>query len=140
MKKYIWYTVLIYIVNVNPVLAASLTVTIDNIQSNNGLLHIGLFTEADVFPIVTDDLNMIIAQPEKTVMTQTFENLDKGKRYAVAVFQDSNNSNELEKNIFGAPKEPYGFSQKMPKFRAPKFDEAAITLTDAVTNIHITLR
>ena len=140
MKKYLVFITLIYILNVNPTLAASLTVTINNIEPNNGLIHIGLFTEADAFPIVTADLNMIIIPSEKTAITQVFENLDLDDKYAIAIFQDSNNSKALEKNIFGAPKEPYGFSQKMPTFRAPTFDEAAITLTEPVTNIRITLR
>ena len=140
MKKHIGSLALVSIMMVESTIAASLVVTVDNIQPHKGPIHIGVFTEADVFPIVTDDLNMVILQSKDIVTTQIFEGLEEGKRYAVAVFQDNNFSNELEKNFFGAPKEPYGFSQKMPRFRAPKFDEAAITLTDAVTNTHITLR
>ena len=140
MKKHLGYLAFICIVNMNLAHADSLTITIDNIQPNKGSLHIGLFTETDTFPVVTADLNKIIVQPKEAVITQTFENLEAGNRYAVAVFQDSNNSQTLEKNIFGAPKEPYGFSQLMPKFRAPTFDESAITLTAPETNTRITLR
>jgi len=42
--------------------------------------------------------------------------------YAYSMYVDLNGNGKLDKNIFGAPKEPYGFSNNFkPKFSAPDF-------------------
>jgi uncharacterized protein (DUF2141 family) len=55
----------------------------------------------------------------------SFENLTPGK-YGIAVFHDLNSNEELDRNLFGGPKEPFGFS-KNPNigFSAPGFEEFA---------------
>ncbi len=140
MKKYSWYWVLGLTLVTKSALAATLTITIDNVQQNKGKLYIGLFTEKDKFPVISDDLNMLILQVKEKTVTARFENLEMSKKYAVAVFQDINDSAVLEKNMFGIPKEPYGFSQKMPRLRAAKFHEAAIMLMEPEMDIQIRLR
>jgi uncharacterized protein (DUF2141 family) len=51
------------------------------------------------------------------------DNIPEGT-YAVAIFQDNNDNGKLDENIFGAPKEPFGFSNNIvPKFSAPEFEE-----------------
>jgi uncharacterized protein (DUF2141 family) len=42
----------------------------------------------------------------------------------VSVYQDSNNNGQLDKNIFGIPKEKYGFSNNAgrPDYRKCVFD------------------
>lgn len=51
-----------------------------------------------------------------------FNDLKPGT-YGVATFHDLNNNAELDRNLFGAPNEPYGFSNNpVVKFSAPAFD------------------
>lgn len=51
-----------------------------------------------------------------------FNDLKPGT-YGIAIFQDLNNNEELDRNLFGAPNEPYGFSRNpIVKFSAPTFD------------------
>jgi uncharacterized protein (DUF2141 family) len=50
-------------------------------------------------------------------------------RWAVSAHHDKNNNDQLDKNAFGIPTEPYGFS-KNPKrgFGPPAFDEACFSI------------
>lgn len=49
--------------------------------------------------------------------------------YAVAVYQDINENNNLDTKILGIPKEPVGFSKnKMGKMGPPDFDDVAFVL------------
>ena len=61
--------------------------------------------------------------------TCVFENLPAGN-YAVSTFHDKNNNQKLDKGLFGAPKEKYGFSKDASKpFGPPEFSEAAFKLS-----------
>ena len=52
----------------------------------------------------------------------TFSGLKPGQ-YGVALFQDINGNEELDRNLLGAPNEPFGFSNNpVIGFSAPKFD------------------
>lgn len=60
----------------------------------------------------------------------TFENLADGQ-YAVAIFHDENENGIIDKNMFGAPTEAYGFSRNARgTFSAPSFEEAKIDLKE----------
>lgn len=71
--------------------------------------------------------------------TQTFEvhGLPAGQ-YAVAVFQDLDSDNHLDRFIGLIPKEPYGFSNNVGQYGPVSFDQAAFELTQD-KNIQITL-
>lgn len=48
---------------------------------------------------------------------------------AVAVYQDSNSNNQLDKNAFGIPQEAYGFSNNPKRgFGPPKYAEVAVPI------------
>ncbi len=65
--------------------------------------------------------------------------LPKGT-YAVAIFQDYNGNKVLDKNLMGIPQEPYTFSNGVrPKFRAPTFDEAKISIDDKPLSVNMRL-
>jgi uncharacterized protein (DUF2141 family) len=55
---------------------------------------------------------------------QCIFSVPKGE-YAVAVFHDENGNGKMDKNLIGAPKEGYGFSNNPGrKMRPARFDEA----------------
>ena len=61
--------------------------------------------------------------------------------WAVLAYQDENGNNELDRNLIGIPKEPYGFSRDARgKFGPPKFEEAAIEVGDAPASASVRLR
>lgn len=60
--------------------------------------------------------------------------------WAVLAYQDENDNGELDRNLVGIPKEPYGFSRDArSKFGPPRFEDALVELGDAplVTNVRL---
>ena len=50
--------------------------------------------------------------------------------WAVAISQDLNNNDKLDKNFLGIPTEPFAFSNNVkPRLSAPKFEECKFTVT-----------
>jgi uncharacterized protein (DUF2141 family) len=50
--------------------------------------------------------------------------------WAVAVSQDLNNNDKLDKNFLGIPTEPFAFSNNVkPRLSAPRFEECKFTVT-----------
>ena len=70
--------------------------------------------DGELFIRLVDDDNQEIDLQRVMVndkITQyTFQQLQEGKSYAIAVFQDLNQNSELDTYFVGIPKEPYGFS------------------------------
>lgn len=114
----------------------NLTVTITGITSLKGEMRIGLYTEINDFPDPDDVLTYQYLPVNASELKTVFE-LEPNKKYAIAVHQDLNQDGKLNKNIFGKPTEPYGFSNN-PNiwFRAPSFDECSFN-SDAVQEIVI---
>ena len=55
--------------------------------------------------------------------------LDSPTRWAVSAHHDQNSNDQLDKNAFGIPTEPYGFSNNPKRgFGPPKFDEACFSI------------
>ena len=105
----------------------SVTVEVNNINEEEGTLRIGLFSPDDKFletPSYTKDIKI---ERESTV-TAIFVNIPYGT-YAISVFHDIDNNDELDANFMGIPKEPVGFSNDhKPKMGPPNFKGAAFTL------------
>jgi uncharacterized protein (DUF2141 family) len=60
--------------------------------------------------------------------------------YAFAVFQDENENNALDKNLFGVPVEPYAFSKIPPsKWRLPKFEEVKFSIREPRQSLTVRL-
>lgn len=68
-----------------------------------------------------------------------FTNLSAGE-YAIKCFLDEDGNGKLDKNIFGAPTEPYGFFRDIRfKMRAPKWEELKFKLEESITNANLFL-
>ncbi|MBK6978861.1 MAG: DUF2141 domain-containing protein [Cytophagaceae bacterium] len=51
--------------------------------------------------------------------------------YAIAVYHDLNGNFNLDKNVFGYPSEPFGFSKNFkPRFSAPDFNDCKISISN----------
>lgn len=114
-------TLLLMMLASNSIYAQTLTVKVHNIKPVSGNLMVGVFNSEAGFPDVY--FRGAKVQITDTVMVVTFTDLPKGK-YAVSVYQDMNKNGQLDKNIFGVPKEKYGFSNKAnkPDYRESVFD------------------
>jgi uncharacterized protein (DUF2141 family) len=102
----------------------TLTVTIQNIQSKTGTVRIALMKSCKKFPDCTPESTAILDAKNSSV--QKAFTVEPGE-YAVAVYHDLNANGELDKRIFGIPKEPYGFSNNFrPRMSAPTFSDCMI--------------
>ncbi|MDR0604478.1 MAG: DUF2141 domain-containing protein [Bacteroidales bacterium] len=113
--------------------AQTLTIRIHNIKPVSGNLMVGVFNSGTGFPDVYYKGYKV--QITDTIMVVTFTSLPKGK-YAVSVYQDINKNGQLDKNVFGIPKEKYGFSNKANK---PDYKESLFDFNNNLT-VRITLK
>lgn len=61
--------------------------------------------------------------------------------WAVAITQDLNNNNKIDKNFLGIPTEPYAFSNNIrPTIAAPKFDECKFMVSGPGCIVSIVLK
>jgi len=102
----------------------TLTVQIENIQTQEGKLAIAIFDSAEEFPDATYAVQKVMHEVDDTKMTSVqFQNLPAGT-YSVAIYHDVNNNGKLDTNWLGIPKEPYGFSGDFSsKWSKPTFEE-----------------
>lgn len=112
------------------------TVEVQNISQVKGRLEIGVFKSTNTFPQGSPVTKQSVAVDGRTLRV-TFH-VEPGD-YAVALYQDVNSNGQMDKRLFGIPKEPYGFSNNIrPKFSTPKFDECKVLVKeDAKTLISL---
>jgi uncharacterized protein (DUF2141 family) len=115
------------------------TISVTNLQRGSGDLYIGWYVQPAGFRVLekaTYKRVVAVTQQEKTSARFSVP----AGTYAVAVFLDSNRNGQLDTNFFGAPTEPYGFSNnKLFALRPTSFEEAAFRV-DAATEIEVRLK
>jgi len=86
-------------------------IEISNLKYEMSAIHMALYTAAEDFP-------------DHPIKTFTYDYLANGNlncnlteinegKYFIAVFQDLDGNDKLNKNFFGLPTEPYGFSKNV---------------------------
>lgn len=111
----------------------NVTVTINNVLSNDGIVQVCVFNKAAAFP---DKKNLAVkcvdAKATKGSMKIQVDGLAPGS-YAFAVHHDKNSDGKVNTNFVGIPKEPMGASNGAKgKMGPPKYIDAVITLTKEV--------
>jgi uncharacterized protein (DUF2141 family) len=120
---------------------AELRVNVEGLRSSHGVVLIGLYDSARSFDraIELAGADGFLNDPDRVAGAAlrvnaalnggvVFSNLEPG-RYAIIVFHDENANGRLDKNFFGVPTEPYGFSNDAQGFLGPpSFDDASILL------------
>ncbi len=119
--------------------ADTLTVTVNNIEKA-GEIHVAVYDNAEAFeadrgekggaaPGITEGT---IEMVEPGSVTYVYK-LPPGT-YAIGIFHDVNLNNKMDNNLFGIPKEQYGFSNNARAFLGPPaFEAAAFTLQGETT-------
>ena len=110
---------------VNPV------VKVTNLQNVKGILYVGWYKASADFPVNDRAIfRKEIEVSDLSEVTMRFDNIPVGN-YAIAIFLDENDNYQLDRNLFGIPKEKYGFSNNvLPALRAATFEESIFSLTD----------
>lgn len=117
----------------------TVTVSVANPERTNGDLYIGWYVQPEGFRILEKaKYKRVLPMAKQEKVSASFQ-VPSGT-YAVAVFLDVNRNGQLDTNLFGAPTEPYGFSNnKLFAFRPTSFEEAAFRV-DAEMEIEVRLK
>lgn len=119
--------------------AGSVAVSVAGLPDDRGRVLCTLHADAAGFP-GSDGIAHARVAPTGGQALCRFDGVAPG-RYAVAVLHDANDNGRLDVNAFGIPQEGWGISVgPAPRFRAPRFDEAAFDLGQAPVALTVTLR
>ena len=115
---------------------ANLTVVIKGIENQKGQVCLRIYEDEQGW---TNDNSSNLSQCTKITgnsLKQKFKGLKKGT-YAVAVIDDQNGNNKLDRDFLGIPEEGFGISNNPTvsiKTGTPKFEKISFSLTQSQTN------
>lgn len=115
-------------------------VHITNIEKKKGTLYVGWYDNKKAFmkPQQTVFVKRIAVDNQDEVKA-VFDKIPAGK-YAISVFLDENDNEDLDRNLVGIPQEKYGFSNGTPAMRPATFSEAQIEVNGEKKTIPIKLK
>lgn len=122
-----------------PVFAADLTVNLQDIRAQSGVIKIALVDSADAWNGKAAPVQAQGGAPSGETAQYTFKDLKPGS-YAVMITHDENGNGKLDSNLIGMPTEGYGFSNNPRVMRKPTWDEARFEVSDAGAAINVDLR
>ncbi len=100
---------------------------VDVVAEWGGTVNIGVF-EKNGFPKIGESFINVNVPVRDIEATHRFENIPPGT-YAIAVFQDINGDDELNRDIYRRPTEPYAFSNNVfGRFGPPEFALASFNV------------
>lgn len=115
-----------------------LKVKITNIQNKGKTLYIGIYRASDAFPEFSKFWKNLKINTTTNEATVEFD-VPYGD-YAIAVSHDLNGNGKLDKNLFGYPNEPFGFSNNYkPKLSSPDFSDCKFSFTQQNNSLSIKL-
>jgi uncharacterized protein (DUF2141 family) len=107
-----------------------LTIKVTNIKQAKGTMRVAFYKKGSGFP---KEGSITFAKETKVIkageLTLKFTDIPDGE-YAIAVFQDKNQNQKIDKNFVGYPTEPFGFSKNFkPKFSEPDFSDCNVVIS-----------
>ena len=120
--------------------AGTLMVLIDGFPSDKGDARIALCNSIESYENDERALMQGAARINNGKAEWAFRDLPFGE-YAIKVFHDENGNKKLDKNLFGAPTEAYGFSNNARgTFGPPDYKKAAFTFDKTDRMVRITVK
>ncbi len=127
MKK-LW-TVIAVILFSTSLFAQKINVQINGIENNRGVIQIGLYNDEASFPSYEGRIKGVALKANDEGVNYTFIDIPEGT-YAIAAWHDKDDDKTMNKNLFGSPREKYGFSKNLyGTFGPPKFDVVSFKVT-----------
>lgn len=116
----------------------ALTVEIPNLRGAKGEILAALFRSPEGFPRqLNQSFQRIVGQINTTASAVTFESVPPGN-YAIVIIHDENRNGKLDTNLFGLPKEGYGFSRNVKRrLVPPAYDAARFTVGNTPLTLSI---
>jgi uncharacterized protein (DUF2141 family) len=84
-----------------------ITIEITNVVINDGIVYLAIFSTAENFRNETPDFTFALEAGNTSVSQELL--LPNGE-YVISAFQDANNNQRLDYNLFGVPRELVGMS------------------------------
>ena len=114
--------------------AAPLTIQVEGAAPGQGPVLVGICSGSLDFGSCRYSQTV---QPPAAEFQVLFPDVPEGS-YAIAVFQDTNGNNNLDRDPRGLPLEPYGFSNGSGRTAPPSFEAARISVAGpALTRVRI---
>lgn len=124
-----------------PAAANSVTITVTDLRSDEGVVRACLTTAEATFPRCDRDPDALrtTVQAASTV-TIRFTNVPPGE-YAVAILHDENENGRADRVLGMAPREGYGFSRDAPvRMAPPDWDDAVFEMGSGAQRMTIRMR
>jgi uncharacterized protein (DUF2141 family) len=113
-------------------------VIVTGFKERKGFLRVGLFNESRHFLKRPVDSRVVALSADSASVT--FKNLPPGE-YAVSVFHDQNNNEELDTNAIGIPREGFAFGNNaMGMFGPPSFEKCSVVIRQSSVRQILKLR
>lgn len=104
----------------------SIKVTITNIESNEGTIQVGLYSQEERF--LKKTYKSIATKAIKGSVEVVFKNIPNNT-YAISLYHDEDGNKELNKLFGMIPTEPYGISNNAKEtYSAPSWEKAKFKL------------
>jgi uncharacterized protein (DUF2141 family) len=114
-----------------------ITIEITNVVINGGIVYISIFSTAENFRNETPDFTFALEAENTSVFKEL--SLPNGE-YLISAFQDANNNQRLDYNLFGIPRELVGMSNYFGRgFPSRNFDRHKIMVDSSTGKITIGL-
>ncbi|MBC8083701.1 MAG: DUF2141 domain-containing protein [Hymenobacter sp.] len=113
----------------NPTGTSSVTVVVSALACTRSVVKLYFYDVRDKFLQHDGHAFLRVIRPGGQQQVTLPISLPNGE-WAVAITQDTNNNDKLDKNFVGIPTEPYAFSNNVrPKLAAPNFDECKFVVS-----------
>lgn len=117
--------------------SGTLHVIIDNARSARGNIHVDICPQANFLSKCPYSAE---AAARKGRVEVVVHGVPPG-RYAAQITHDENGNKKVDRGLLGIPREGIGFSNNVRvRFRAPRFSEAAFTVTGGKQSITVNLQ
>jgi len=138
--KALFIPLLLLFTNIAAAQTTSIEVNISNVRDEVGQMVVSLYLSTDSFPMKPHKFYEVEKKGQVTNgnMSYTIENVPVGK-YAIVLLDDNNRNLDMDRKMFGIPKEGYGFSNDAkPKMLTPPDFEACSFEAQEPVSVQIT--
>ena len=125
--------VIISITNIITAQNKTITATVLNISSDEGIVKFALYNKTN---FRLKPLQSEIGNIENGKTTITFKEVAGGE-YAIVCYHDKNSNDKMDFQPNGMPLEAYGASNNVMNFGPPRFDDAKFTVVDKNVSLEI---
>lgn len=106
----------------------TVTIVVSALASTSSVVKLNFYNNSETFLKAGQTALKMVVRPDGKATLSIPVELAPGE-WAVALSQDVNNNDKLDKNMLGIPTEPFAFSNNVkPRLSAPSFQECKFTV------------